>query len=105
VRQPHEFGFPSGPLAKSCSPQYRGENMPEQSPRSGDYPDAFLHWTDWERVVTCPWGAGENWFMEMFPGPFRHLASEVLSDLVTAVLVALAAVIASRLLDRIWDAL
>ena len=25
--------------------------------------------------------------MEMFPGPFRHLASEVLSDLVTAVLV------------------
>ena len=44
-------------------------------------------------------------FMEMFPGPFRHLASEVLSDLVTAVLVALAAVIASRLLDRIWDAL
>jgi hypothetical protein len=29
----------------------------------------------------------------------------VLSDLVTAVLVALAAVIASRLLDRIWDAL
>jgi hypothetical protein len=55
--------------------------------------------------VTCPWGAGEDWFMEMFPGPFRHLASEVLSDLVTAVLVALAAVIASRLLDRIWDAL
>ena len=50
-------------------------------------------------------GAGEGWFMEMFPGPFRHLASEVLSDLVTAVLVALAAVIASRLLDRIWDAL
>lgn len=43
--------------------------------------------------------------MEMFPGPFRHLASEVLSDLVTAVLVALAAVIASCLLDRIWDAL
>jgi hypothetical protein len=51
------------------------------------------------------WGAGEGWFMEMFPGPFRHLASEVLSDLVTAVLVALAAVIATRLLDRIWDAL
>jgi hypothetical protein len=43
--------------------------------------------------------------MEMFPGPFRHLASEVLSDLVTAVLVALAAVIASGVLDRIWDAL
>ena len=51
------------------------------------------------------WGAGEGWFMEMFPGPFRHLASEVLSDLVTAVLVALAAVIATRLLNRIWDAL
>ena len=56
-------------------------------------------------MVTRPWGAGEGWFMEMFPGPFRHLASEVLSDVVTAVLVALAAVIASRILDRIWDAL
>jgi hypothetical protein len=40
--------------------------------------------------------------MDMFPGPFRH---DVLIDLVTAVLVALAAVIASGLLDRIWDAL
>ena len=79
--------------------------MPEQSPRSGDYPDASLRLADWERAVTRPGGAGEGWFMEMFPGPFRHLASEVLSDLVTAVLVALAAVIASRLLDRIWDAL
>ena len=43
--------------------------------------------------------------MHMFPGPFRHLASDLLNDLVTAVLVALAAVIASGLLDRIWDAL
>jgi len=92
-------------VAKPCSPQYRGEKIPEQSPRSGDYPDASLRWADWKRVVTRPWGAGEGWFMEMFPGLFRHLASEVLSDLVTAVLVALAAVIATRLLDRIWDAL
>jgi hypothetical protein len=73
--------------------------------RPNAFPDASLRWADWKRVVTRPWGAGEGWFMEMFPGPFRHLASEVLSDLVTAVLVALAAVIASRLLDRIWDAL
>jgi hypothetical protein len=29
--------------------------------------------------------------MEMFPGPFRHLASDVVNDLVTAFLVALAA--------------
>jgi hypothetical protein len=43
--------------------------------------------------------------MHMFPGPFRHLASDALNDLVIAVLVALAAVIASGLLDRIWDAL
>ena len=43
--------------------------------------------------------------MEMFPRPFRHLASDVVNDLVTAFLVALAAVIASGLLDRIWDAL
>jgi hypothetical protein len=43
--------------------------------------------------------------MHMFLGPFRHLAGDVVSDLVTAVLVALAAVIASGLLDRIWDAL
>jgi hypothetical protein len=42
--------------------------------------------------------------MHMFPGPFRHLASDLLNDLVTAVLVALAAVIASGLLDRIWEA-
>jgi hypothetical protein len=73
--------------------------------RPNAFPDASLRWADWKRVVTRPWGAGEGWFMELFPGPFRHLASEVLSDLVTAVLVALAAVIASRLLDRIWDAL
>jgi hypothetical protein len=45
----------------------------------------------------------------MFPSPFRrpqrHIAGTVLHDLITAVLVALAAVIASGLLDRIWDAL
>jgi hypothetical protein len=41
--------------------------------------------------------------MEMFPGPFRRLASDVVNDLVTAFPVALAAVIASGLLDRIWD--
>ena len=33
------------------------------------------------------------------------IASDVLNDLITSVLVALAAVIASGLLDRIWDAL
>jgi hypothetical protein len=43
--------------------------------------------------------------MDMFPGPFRHVASDVMHDLVTAVLVALAAIIASGPLDRIWDAL
>jgi hypothetical protein len=43
--------------------------------------------------------------MHIFPGPFRHLTGDVVSDLVIAVLVALAAVIASGLLDRIWDAL
>jgi hypothetical protein len=43
--------------------------------------------------------------MDMFPGPCRHLVSDVMSDLAIAVLVALAAVIASGLLDRIWDAL
>jgi hypothetical protein len=79
--------------------------MPEQSPRSGDYPDASLRFGRLGACGDASWGAGERWFMEMFPGPFRHLASEVLSDLVTAVLVALAAVIATRLLDRIWDAL
>jgi hypothetical protein len=61
-------------------------------------------WVEREWVTALPWSP-EGWFMEMFPGPFRHLASEVLSDLVTAVLVALAAVIASGVLDRIWDAL
>jgi hypothetical protein len=43
--------------------------------------------------------------MDMFPAPSRHFASDVMSDLVIAVLVALAAVIASGLLDRIWDVL
>jgi hypothetical protein len=43
--------------------------------------------------------------MHMFPGPSRHFARDVMSDLVIAVLVALAAVIASGLLDRIWDVL
>jgi hypothetical protein len=43
--------------------------------------------------------------MDMFPGPSRQFASDVMSDLVIAVLVALAAVIASGLLDRIWDVL
>jgi hypothetical protein len=41
--------------------------------------------------------------MDMFPS--RHFASDEMNDLVIAVLVALAAVIASGLLDRIWDAL
>lgn len=84
--------------------------MPEQSPRSGAYPSECVSGCvpalgRLEARGDASRGAGEGWFMEMFPGPFRHLASEVLSDLVTAVLVALAAVIASRLLDRIWDAL
>ncbi|MGZ3357547.1 MAG: hypothetical protein ACXVBO_22235 [Isosphaeraceae bacterium] len=43
--------------------------------------------------------------MDMLPGPFRHLDGDVVADLITSVLVALAAVIASGLLDRIWDAL
>jgi hypothetical protein len=43
--------------------------------------------------------------MGMFPGPSGHFASDVMNDLVIAVLVALAAVIASGLLDRLWDAL
>ena len=38
--------------------------------------------------------------MDMFPGPFRHLSSDVVSDLVTSILVAVAAVIATRLLDH-----
>ena len=84
--------------------------MPEQSPRSGAYPSECVSGCvpalgRLEARGDAYLGAGEGWFMEMFPGPFRHLASEVLSDLVAAVLVALAAVIASRLLDRIWDAL
>lgn len=37
--------------------------------------------------------------------PFRHVASDVLHDLITAFLVAVAALAASGLLDRIWDAL
>ena len=41
----------------------------------------------------------------MLSGPFRHLARDVLNDLVTAVLVSLSAVIASELLERIWDGL
>jgi hypothetical protein len=54
-----------------------------------------------ERQGRC----GRPWFMDMFPGPSRHFASDVMSDLVIAVHVALAAVIASGLLDREWDAL
>jgi hypothetical protein len=41
----------------------------------------------------------------LFCGPFRHLARDVLNDLVTAVLVALSAVIASEPVERIWDGL
>ena len=41
----------------------------------------------------------------MFRIPFRHVASDVLHDLITAFLVAVAAIIASGLLNRIWDAL
>jgi hypothetical protein len=37
--------------------------------------------------------------------PPRHVADTMLHDLITAILVATAAVIASSLLDRIWDAL
>jgi hypothetical protein len=40
----------------------------------------------------------------MLPPP-RHVADTMLHDLITAILVATAAVIASSLLDRIWDAL
>jgi hypothetical protein len=39
--------------------------------------------------------------MDLFPGPFRHLTSDVVSDLMTtSILVAVAAVIAFRLLDH-----
>jgi len=41
----------------------------------------------------------------MFRTPFRHVASDVLHDLITAFLVAVAALTAPGLLDRIWDAL
>jgi hypothetical protein len=41
----------------------------------------------------------------MFRTPCRHVASDVLHDLITAFLVAVAALTASGLLDRIWDAL
>ena len=34
-----------------------------------------------------------------------HVADSILHDLITAILVAIAAVIASGLLDRIWDTL
>jgi hypothetical protein len=34
----------------------------------------------------------------------RHVASDVLHDLITSILVAVAAVIASGLLERVWDA-
>ena len=36
--------------------------------------------------------------------PWRHIASDVLNDLIIAVLVAIAAVITSGLLDRVWEA-
>jgi hypothetical protein len=41
------------------------------------------------------------------PGPPEqsHVADSMLHDLITAILVATAAVIASGLLDRIWDTL
>ena len=45
-------------------------------------------------------GAGAPWLSTSYA-----IASDVLNDLITSVLVALAAVIASALLDRIWDAL
>jgi hypothetical protein len=41
----------------------------------------------------------------MFRTPFRHVASDVLHDLITAFLVAVAALTASGLLDRRWVAL
>jgi hypothetical protein len=37
--------------------------------------------------------------------PWRHTASDVLNDLIIKILVAIAAVIASGLLDRVWGAL
>ena len=44
-----EFGPARAPWSKPRSPQYRGEKMPEQSPRSGDYssgddPNPSLLW-------------------------------------------------------------
>jgi hypothetical protein len=37
--------------------------------------------------------------------PWRHTADEVLHDLIIAFLVAIAAVITSGILDRVWEAL
>jgi hypothetical protein len=37
--------------------------------------------------------------------PWCHAASDVLNDLIISILVAIAAVLASGLLDRVWDAL
>ena len=45
---------------------------------------------------------GEGWAMRL---PWCHAASDVLNDLIISILVAIAAVLASGLLDRVWDAL
>lgn len=37
--------------------------------------------------------------------PPRHVASDILNDLVVSILVAVTAVLASGLLDRVWEAL
>jgi hypothetical protein len=37
--------------------------------------------------------------------PWRHAASAVLNDLIIAFLVAIAAILATDLLDQIWEAL
>jgi hypothetical protein len=41
--------------------------------------------------------------MELFP--WRHVASDILNDLIVSIVVAVTAVLASGLLDRMWEAL
>ena len=41
--------------------------------------------------------------MELFP--WRHVASDILNDLIASIVVAVTAVLASGLLDRMWEAL
>ena len=46
---------------------------------------------------------GRRRVMDFFPS--RHLARDTLDDLLISILVAVVAVMAAGLLDRVWDAL